>query len=214
MFRAQCSAGFGKNGKACSRCASSSCGVCAKDYKKCELKKTTCLKPDWTNWEPTGTKVAWNTDGYCNNAPGLSGTGYSSTFTPTIANGTCLDCASPSWRPNTHGHKFCDVLKQVNAAAATAVQEDAVNSGCKHPAGVKFPLERACITQKGSLPFFATYVFVADVCGMKITVAVELKGAYPAGAAARQVGMNPTPPKTTALYSSTQWAEEWEDGAP
>ena len=86
MFRAQCSAGFGKNGKACSRCASSSCGVCAKDYKKCELKKTTCLKPDWTNWEPTGTKVAWNTDGYCNNAPGLSGTGYSSTFTPTIAN--------------------------------------------------------------------------------------------------------------------------------
>ena len=179
MFRAQCSAGFGKNGKACSRCASSSCGVCAKDYKKCELKKTTCLKPDWTNWEPTGTKVAWNTDGYCNNAPGLSGTGYSSTFTPTIANGTCLDCASPSWRPNTHGHKFCDVLKQVNAAAATAVQEDAVNSGCEHPQGVKLALKRTCISYRSAnLPYLATYLFLADVCGIPFSVAVEQECTY------------------------------------
>ena len=183
----QCSAGFGKHGKACSRCASSSCGVCAKDYKKCELKKTTCPKPDWANWAPVGTKVAWNRAGYCRNPPGLSSTASSSTFTPTVVNATCLDCASPKWRPNTQGIKFCDLLKQAQDVAATAVQEDAVNSGCEHPAGVKLTLKRTCIRYRSAnLPYLATYLFLADVCGIPFSVAVEQECTY--GAAWRQAG--------------------------
>ena len=190
--------------------------MCTKDYKKCELKKTTCPKPDWANWAPVGTKVAWNRAGYCRNPPGLSSTASSSTFTPTVVNATCLDCASPKWRPNTQGIKFCDLLKQAQDVAATAVQEDAVNSGCEHPAGVKLTLARACITQKGYLPYFATYGFVADVCGMHINVAVEQKGSYStsgAGWAAKGIARQPE-----SSYSYSTWVlggmatNSWEPG--
>ena len=197
----QCSAGFGKHGKACSRCASSSCGVCAKDYKKCELKKTTCPKPDWTNWKPVGTKVAWNPAGYCRNPPGLA----TSTFTPTVVKDICLDCGSSNWHRNQRSIKFCDLRKQAEASAATAVQEDAVNSGCEHPAGIKLTLNSTCITHAASsTPFTATFLFFADVCGTNISVAVEHKGHAAAGGG-KAVGKQSVSPTDQQEYATRVW---------
>jgi len=172
--------GLNSNNTKCIKCKTKNCGVCNDNYKKCDAKITKCS----ANVKTVASKAIQgryspdtaSTFNYCQNEPGFTGNGYSSLFTPVVKNGVCIDCNGDNFRPYSEGGmRFCSFDRRGRKVAAMAFKK---KSGCSYPGSIKFTLDRTCLLQSGTKPFYINLIYSAKYCGEEKTVIASGGGFY------------------------------------
>jgi hypothetical protein len=175
-----CEAGKGLNSEGnCVACKSKSCGVCNDDYKKCDAKICKCPDAPVKKAATASKSGKYAPDGgfnYCESKPGFTGSGYSSTFTAAVVDGTCIDCNGEHFRPYSEGKtSFCVFNAIGRSVAAMAFK---AKSGCSYPKSVKLTLTRTCLNQAKTYPYTMNLVYSAEYCGEKKIVIAAGGGSY------------------------------------